>query len=216
MRFNRLHAYSVVSIGMLNTLEYIRDFSVTGQPFASSFNSSNSSLDNEFHFSRLQQTNWSLVKPSSVIWSKNDMSENISSSFNSTKSREEQTFFSLNSSFSVQDSQSSNRTDRYSSLLQVSICILLCLLTAATAVGNIFVIAAIWLDKNLQSAQNCLVLSLAMADLTVALLVMPLATAYEVRQRWILGSELCTFWTLVDVFSCTASILHLLAIALDR
>jgi hypothetical protein len=106
--------------------------------------------------------------------------------------------------------------DRHSFVLQIGIGVLLGLLTAATAVGNIFVIAAIWLDKNLQSAQNCLVLSLAMADLTVAALVMPLATAYEVQQRWALGSELCTFWTLVDVFSCTASILHLLAIALDR
>ena len=40
--------------------------------------------------------------------------------------------------------------------------------------GNIFVIAAILLERNLQSVANYLILSLAVADLLVACLVMPL------------------------------------------
>ena len=41
-------------------------------------------------------------------------------------------------------------------------------------------IAAILLEKNLQSVANYLILSLAVADLLVAALVMPLGAVYEV------------------------------------
>jgi 5-hydroxytryptamine receptor 1 len=44
----------------------------------------------------------------------------------------------------------------------------------------VFVIAAILLDRHLQSVANYLILSLAVADLLVALLVMPLGAVYEV------------------------------------
>lgn len=39
---------------------------------------------------------------------------------------------------------------------------------------------------------------------------------YVVTHEWALGSELCDVWTSSDVLCCTASILHLVAIALDR
>ena len=46
--------------------------------------------------------------------------------------------------------------------------------------GNVFVIAAILLERNLQSVANYLIVSLAVADLMVACLVMPLGAVYEV------------------------------------
>jgi 5-hydroxytryptamine receptor 1 len=46
--------------------------------------------------------------------------------------------------------------------------------------GNVFVIAAILLERNLQNVANYLVMSLAVADLMVACLVMPLGAVYEV------------------------------------
>ncbi|KAI5709588.1 hypothetical protein M8J75_001461 [Diaphorina citri] len=82
--------------------------------------------------------------------------------------------------------------------------------------GNVFVIAAILLERNLQNVANYLILSLAVADLLVACLVMPLGAVYEVSRQWTLGPELCDMWTSSDVLCCTASILHLVAIALDR
>nr|CAH7762061.1 unnamed protein product [Callosobruchus chinensis] len=72
------------------------------------------------------------------------------------------------------------------------------------------------MERNLQNVANYLILSLAVADLLVACLVMPLGAVYEVSQRWTLGPELCDMWTSSDVLCCTASILHLVAIALDR
>jgi 5-hydroxytryptamine receptor 1 len=80
----------------------------------------------------------------------------------------------------------------------------------------VFVIAAILLERNLQNVANYLILSLAVADLLVACLVMPLAAIYQVSRHWTLGPELCDLWTSCDVLCCTSSILHLVAIALDR
>ncbi|KAF4530285.1 hypothetical protein B566_EDAN014850 [Ephemera danica] len=38
----------------------------------------------------------------------------------------------------------------------------------------------------------------------------------KISKGWILGPELCDMWTSSDVLCCTASILHLVAIAVDR
>lgn len=45
-------------------------------------------------------------------------------------------------------------------------------------------IAAILIEKNLQNVANYLIVSLAVADLMVACLVMPLGAVYEVRNLW--------------------------------
>uniref|UniRef100_T1KLK4 G-protein coupled receptors family 1 profile domain-containing protein n=1 Tax=Tetranychus urticae TaxID=32264 RepID=T1KLK4_TETUR len=98
----------------------------------------------------------------------------------------------------------------------IGIGVTLAALILATIVGNVFVIIAILMEKNLRSVGNYLVLSLAIADLMVACLVMPLGAVYEVSGEWILGPQWCDIWTCADVLCCTASILHLLAIAIDR
>ncbi|XP_055715659.1 5-hydroxytryptamine receptor-like isoform X4 [Phlebotomus papatasi] len=114
-----------------------------------------------------------------------------------------------------------NRTDFFSLnsetlITMIVTAIILGIVILATVIGNVFVIAAILLERNLQSVANYLILSLAVADLLVACLVMPLSAVYEVSQEWRLGAELCDMWTSSDVLCCTASILHLVAIALDR
>lgn len=81
--------------------------------------------------------------------------------------------------------------------------IVLIMLMLTTAVGNLFVIAAILIERNLRTVGNYLVLSLAIADLLVACLVMPLAGIYQILQRWTLGVLLCDIWTSADVFCCT-------------
>ena len=86
----------------------------------------------------------------------------------------------------------------------------------ATIVGNVFVIAAIVLERNLRNVANYLIASLSVADLLVAALVMPLAAVNEVSSRWFLGAGWCDAWTSFDVLCCTSSILHLVAISLDR
>ncbi|XP_070069196.1 5-hydroxytryptamine receptor 2A isoform X2 [Drosophila takahashii] len=107
--------------------------------------------------------------------------------------------------------------DDFTQLLRMAVTsVLLGLMILVTIIGNVFVIAAIILERNLQNVANYLVASLAVADLFVACLVMPLGAVYEISQGWILGPELCDIWTSCDVLCCTASILHLVAIAVDR
>ena len=94
--------------------------------------------------------------------------------------------------------------------------VVLGIIILATIVGNVFVIAAIVLERNLRNVANYLIASLAVADLLVAALVMPLAAVNEVSSGWFLGREACDAFISFDVLCCTSSILHLVAISLDR
>ncbi len=104
----------------------------------------------------------------------------------------------------------------YSSIHLWVTSVILGLIILATIIGNVFVIAAVILERNLHNVANYLVTSLAVADLMVAALVMPLAAVNEVSTHWFLGPEVCDMWISFDVLCCTSSILHLVAIALDR
>ena len=105
-------------------------------------------------------------------------------------------------------------TNMDNTIFIVTASVVLGIFTVVTIVGNVFVIAAIITERNLRTTGNYLVLSLAVADLMVACLVMPLGAFSEIAQQWTLGTFLCDIWTSADVLCCTASILHLLAIAL--
>lgn len=92
----------------------------------------------------------------------------------------------------------------------------LSLIIITTVLGNILVILSVFTYKPLRIVQNFFIVSLAVADLTVAILVLPLNVAYYVRGRWDFGIHVCKMWLTSDVLCCTASILHLCIIALDR
>nr|AHN85845.1 octopamine/tyramine receptor 1 [Nicrophorus vespilloides] len=85
-----------------------------------------------------------------------------------------------------------------------------------TVIGNILVILSVFTHKPLRIVQNFFIVSLAVADLTVAILVLPLNVAYSILGRWVFGIHVCKMWLTSDVMCCTASILNLCAIALDR
>lgn len=85
-----------------------------------------------------------------------------------------------------------------------------------TIFGNILVILGVFTHKPLRIVQNFFIVSLAVADLAVAVLVMPLNVAYGTLGRWLWGKHLCKMWLTCDIMSCTSSILNLCAIALDR
>ena len=58
--------------------------------------------------------------------------------------------------------------------------VILGLMILCTIIGNVFVIAAIILEKNLHSVANYLILSLAVADCMVASIVMPISAVNQV------------------------------------
>ncbi|XP_075908475.1 5-hydroxytryptamine receptor 2B-like [Petromyzon marinus] len=88
---------------------------------------------------------------------------------------------------------------------------------AWTIGGNILVILAVGLERKLQNVTNYFLMSLAIADLLVGVLVMPIALLTILfNSRWCLPEQLCPIWLYLDVLLSTASILHLCAISIDR
>uniref|UniRef100_A0A803VTT9 G-protein coupled receptors family 1 profile domain-containing protein n=1 Tax=Ficedula albicollis TaxID=59894 RepID=A0A803VTT9_FICAL len=104
------------------------------------------------------------------------------------------------------------------SIFTVLILTLLVLLTVATFLWNLLVLATILRVKAFHRVPHNLVASTAVSDVLVAALVMPLSLVKELSagRRWRLGRELCLVWVCFDVLCCTASIWNVTAIALDR
>jgi len=80
----------------------------------------------------------------------------------------------------------------------------------------VVVMIAILKTKTLRSTQYIFIFCLATTDLSLGLFVLPFATYYEMTQSWAFGTLLCNIWVSLDVMLCSASVLHLLFITIDR
>ncbi|KAM9850648.1 5-hydroxytryptamine receptor 2A [Aulostomus maculatus] len=95
--------------------------------------------------------------------------------------------------------------------------LLILVVIGVTVMGNILVILAVSLEKKLQNATNYFLMSLAVADMLLGILVMPVSMVTILYDYgWPLPSNLCPVWIYLDVLFSTASIMHLCAISLDR
>uniref|UniRef100_F1L901 G-protein coupled receptor No9 n=1 Tax=Ascaris suum TaxID=6253 RepID=F1L901_ASCSU len=102
-------------------------------------------------------------------------------------------------------------------LHDVFIALFLVLLILMTIFGNILVVLSVFVYQRMRTFTNILLTSLATADLLVGLVVMPLSLLDLLHShRWPLGRLLCGVWATTDVLLCTASILNLCVISLDR
>nr|XP_040223248.2 octopamine receptor beta-3R-like isoform X2 [Anopheles coluzzii] len=82
--------------------------------------------------------------------------------------------------------------------------------------GNALVIISVHKNRKLRVITNYFVVSLAMADMLVALCAMTFNASVELSGRWLFGSFMCDVWNSLDVYFSTASILHLCCISVDR
>ncbi|XP_060075517.1 octopamine receptor 1-like [Ylistrum balloti] len=95
-------------------------------------------------------------------------------------------------------------------------CIALGCINLVVLLGNSLVITAVIRNRKLRTITNIYIVSLACADLLLAIFVLPFSAALEVLHFWPFGQPFCTMWLAIDVLLCTASILNLCAISLDR
>ncbi|XP_071228151.1 5-hydroxytryptamine receptor 6-like [Salvelinus alpinus] len=97
--------------------------------------------------------------------------------------------------------------------------LLACMLTLIilmTACGNTLLITLVFAQRSLRNTSNCFLVSLFLSDLMVALVVMPPAMLNVLCGAWVLSPGFCPVWLCFDVMCCSASILNLCVISLDR
>uniref|UniRef100_A0A8D0AN07 G-protein coupled receptors family 1 profile domain-containing protein n=1 Tax=Sander lucioperca TaxID=283035 RepID=A0A8D0AN07_SANLU len=85
-----------------------------------------------------------------------------------------------------------------------------------TVCGNMLLIAVVFAHRSLRCTSNCFLVSLFLSDLMVALVVMPPAMLNVLCGAWVLWPAFCPIWLCFDVMCCSASILNLCVISLDR
>ncbi|KAM7369189.1 hypothetical protein PAMP_013481 [Pampus punctatissimus] len=114
--------------------------------------------------------------------------------------------------------QEQQQQQEFLSLLEtIVLTIFLSIIIIMTVFGNLLVMVALCKDRHLRKKKtNYFIVSLAFADLLVALVVMPFAAIELTTGQWRYGEIFCLVRTSLDVLLTTASILHLCCIALDR
>ncbi|XP_028738697.1 5-hydroxytryptamine receptor 7 isoform X3 [Peromyscus leucopus] len=105
----------------------------------------------------------------------------------------------------------------YGRVEKVVIGSILTLITLLTIAGNCLVVISVCFVKKLRQPSNYLIVSLALADLSVAVAVMPFVSVTDlIGGKWIFGHFFCNVFIAMDVMCCTASIMTLCVISIDR
>lgn len=106
-----------------------------------------------------------------------------------------------------------NWTDMPSAIVKV--CILGSIIATALF-GNLLVMVSVMRHRKLRIITNYFVVSLALADMLVAMFAMTFNASVQVTGRWLFGYFMCDVWNSLDVYFSTSSILHLMCISVDR
>ncbi|XP_055008715.1 trace amine-associated receptor 13c-like [Boleophthalmus pectinirostris] len=93
--------------------------------------------------------------------------------------------------------------------------VLLVFMSITTTLLNLLVIISIAHFRQLHSSTNLILLSLAVSDFLVGLVVTPVFT-YITTSCWYFGDILCVLFYVVTVIACTASIGSVVLISIDR
>ncbi|XP_026075933.1 trace amine-associated receptor 13c-like [Carassius auratus] len=90
------------------------------------------------------------------------------------------------------------------------------LLSAWTVFLNLLVIISISHFKKLHTPTNLIILSLAVADMLIGLIVMPIEAINLIETCWYFGDTYCGLFTVILELLISVSLSHLVLIAVDR
>ncbi|XP_053804496.1 histamine H4 receptor [Vidua chalybeata] len=107
-------------------------------------------------------------------------------------------------------------SSKFSLGVLVLLAFLMVLLCLVTILGNMLVILAFIMDRNLRHRSNYFFLNLAVSDFAVGAFCMPLYIPYALTGIWHLGRSLCKLWLVMDYLVCTASVFNIVLISYDR
>ncbi|XP_029980816.1 trace amine-associated receptor 13c-like [Sphaeramia orbicularis] len=93
--------------------------------------------------------------------------------------------------------------------------VLLSAISIITVTLNTLVIISISHFRKLHTPTNLLLLSLAVSDLLVGLLLMPVEIIY-IESCWFLGDIVCSFYYVIDYVITSASVANMVLISIDR
>uniref|UniRef100_A0A4W4F9Z7 Alpha-1A adrenergic receptor n=1 Tax=Electrophorus electricus TaxID=8005 RepID=A0A4W4F9Z7_ELEEL len=82
--------------------------------------------------------------------------------------------------------------------------------------GNVLVILSVVCHRHLRTVTHYFIVNLAVADLLLSSAVLPFSAIFEMLGRWVFGRAFCDVWAAMDVLCCTASIMSLCVISVDR
>jgi len=105
---------------------------------------------------------------------------------------------------------------QYNTVEIIILAIVMTIMMIIVVIGNMLVIIAIATENSLSSVQNWFIASLAFADLSLGLIIMPFSLAYELLGYWMFGSLWCDIHGALDVLLSTSSIMNICLISLDR
>ncbi|XP_022918006.1 octopamine receptor beta-1R-like [Onthophagus taurus] len=146
--------------------------------------------------------------------------DNFTNELNKTLNRTELiyrngSFYTYTTSIAV-DGESSLRKSIVFFLVAIKTTVMIFIIIAALF-GNLLVIVSVMRHRKLRVITNYFVVSLALADMLVAIWAMCFNFSVEVTGGvWLFGYFMCDVWNSLDVYFSTASILHLCCISVDR
>ncbi|XP_028971367.2 trace amine-associated receptor 13c-like [Esox lucius] len=118
--------------------------------------------------------------------------------------------------FCFQDWNSSCRKTSISTSAYITLYIFFSLISAIIVFLNLLVIISISHFKHLHTATNLLILSLAVSDLLVGLIVIPAITVAIMEPCWILGEYFCALLFFINILCSSSSLGNLVLISIDR
>ncbi|XP_045560361.1 trace amine-associated receptor 13c-like [Salmo salar] len=118
--------------------------------------------------------------------------------------------------YCFQDGNSSCRKALLSTSIYITLYIFFSLISAVTVFLNVLVIISISHFKQLHTPTNLLILSLAVSDLLVGLIVIPVMTLAIMEPCWDFGKYFCVLYFYMGFLCTSLSLGNLVLISIDR